>query len=114
MGFFELIRFRTTSTESSDTSGFLCRYSSAPTSRCTSPTFLTRSDELTSIISRSIKHPVSPPTARSDEPSGYRSFIDSAKKTNPTYQHQKLIKMKPVSKDDQFGIFMHRKRSGQE
>ncbi|WVQ65777.1 uncharacterized protein L199_003955 [Kwoniella botswanensis] len=47
-------RSRTTNTTST---GYSTRYSSAPTSRCPSPISRTRSDELSSIISRSVQYP---------------------------------------------------------
>ncbi|WWC70766.1 uncharacterized protein I206_104717 [Kwoniella pini CBS 10737] len=116
------------------------RYSSAPTSRCTSPIGRTRSNELSSIISRSIIYPTPTPlssetnrsvrgyleinsfgigTQSKDEeakinktvPEGFKAFLEEVKMKNPNYREKSLDILKPISTDDKFDIFMRRKRN---
>ncbi|OCF72935.1 hypothetical protein I204_06165 [Kwoniella mangroviensis CBS 8886] len=65
------IRSRTTTTTST---GYSSRYSSAPTSRFPSPISRTRSDELSSIISRSVQYPNTTSTPSTGEPNSSQSM----------------------------------------
>ncbi|WWD04872.1 hypothetical protein V865_002943 [Kwoniella europaea PYCC6329] len=69
--FIRPTRSRTTTTTST---GYSSRYSSAPTSRCPSPISRTRSDELSSIISRSVQYPIPTSTASPGEPKSSQSM----------------------------------------
>ncbi|WWC96108.1 hypothetical protein V866_002975 [Kwoniella sp. B9012] len=78
-------RSRTTTTTST---GYSSRYSSAPTSRCPSPISPTRSDELSSIISRSIHYPNPTPGEFDSNLSRIKSNLSTKLKHLHTKQNQ--------------------------
>ncbi|WWC62566.1 uncharacterized protein I303_105162 [Kwoniella dejecticola CBS 10117] len=90
MGIFDFLRRRSSSfkatlrpvksnTTTTTQSQSQSRYSSAPTSRCTSPINQTRSDELISIISRSIIYPLQSPSPNISPLSPPNSNMETAR-----------------------------------